>query len=762
MKRFPLVLLAAALLVQAQAPGPRQLAEGIEFANVLSFEAQPTGQTPGGWQNFPPGAVFTDETVVHGGKRSVRIERQAASSGKFSSILKSIPIDFSGSKIELRGFLKTEDVSEFAGLLMSEESDNPSTLAFDNMQARQLKGTTGWNEYSIVLPIQPGAKSLSFGVMMAGTGKVWADDLQLLIDGKPVWEVPKVELPKIALDLDHEFEDSSRIALTQLTPNQTTQLTTLGKVWGFLKYHHPRVTSGKIHWDFELFRVMPSILAARNRTEANAVLVRWIAGLGAVPDCVSCANLVESDLYLRPDLRWLSREDLLGKELSKTLLRIYKNRPADKTQFYVSLIPFVGNPVFQHELSYEKLRLPDPGFQILALYRFWNIIEYWFPYRDLLGENWDDMLAEFLPRIALAKQTDTYQRELMAFIAKVHDTHANLWSSLRVRPPTGDCQLPLKIRFINDHEAKRAVVTAFSGNEAATDLKAGDVIAAIDDVTVPKMIQEWAPYYAASNEPTRFRDIARFMTRGACSESTLQIRREDKTWQVKMKRLPASTQHFETHDLPGETFRLLSKDVAYLKLSSVKAADVTRYVEAAAGTKGLIIDIRNYPSEFVVFALGSLLVERDVEFARFTVGDVSNPGAFHWGGKRVSLSPKSPHYSGKIIILIDETSQSQAEYTAMAFRSAANAVVVGSTTAGADGNVSQIPLPGGLQSMISGIGVFYPDKRPTQRIGIIPDVKVEPTIAGIRSSRDEILVAAIRQILGPEPSPANIEKMAKP
>jgi C-terminal processing protease CtpA/Prc len=83
----------------------------------------------------------------------------------------------------------------------------------------------------------------------------------------------------------------------------------------------------------------------------------------------------------------------------------------------------------------------------------------------------------------------------------------------------------------------------------------------------------------------------------------------------------------------------------------------------------------------------------------------------------------------------------------MAFR-AAGAIVLGSTTAGADGNVSRIPLPGGLSTMISGIGVFYPDKRPTQRVGIVPDRVVVPTIAGIRDGRDEVLDAAIREIVG--------------
>jgi hypothetical protein len=64
--------------------------------------------------------------------------------------------------------------------------------------------------------------------------------------------------------------------------------------------------------------------------------------------------------------------------------------------------------------------------------------------------------------------------------------------------------------------------------------------------------------------------------------------------------------------------------------------------------------------------------------------------------------------------------------------------------------------------MISGIGVFYPDKAPTQRIGIVPNVEVEPTIAGIRAGRDEVLEEALRQILGRRVSAAEIESMAEP
>jgi C-terminal processing protease CtpA/Prc len=280
---------------------------------------------------------------------------------------------------------------------------------------------------------------------------------------------------------------------------------------------------------------------------------------------------------------------------------------------------------------------------------------------------------------------------------------------------------------------------------------------------VPALVEQWAPYYAASNQSTRLRDIAQSMTRGACGAVTVRVTRSGGAVDVKTQRTsepgpPGGGRR--THDRTGETFQKLSPDVAYLKLSSVQSAQAAKYIESAAATKGLIIDIRNYPAQFVVFALGSRLVDRPTPFARFTHGDPANPGAFHWGPP-LSLEPTLPRYAGKIVILVDEMSLSQSEYTAMAFRSAPNAIVVGSTTAGADGNVSRVPLPGALESRISGIGVFYPDKRPTQRIGIIPDIEASPTIEGIRSGRDEVVEAALRHILGPGTPAAEIERMAK-
>jgi hypothetical protein len=558
------------------------------------------------------------------------------------------------------------------------------------------------------------------------------------------------------LDVDREFVAGSRIEIDSLSPAEVENLVVLAKVWGFLKYHHPRVTGGELHWDFELFRVLPSVLAATDASERNAVLLGWVEGLGEVPSCGECAG-APVDAHLQPRIHWIRDDRLLGAELSRLLQEVWVNRPTGK-QFWVGR-HYAGNPDFSREPAYAQLEHLDAGYRILAAFRIWNIIEYWFPYRDLIDESWDGVLRELLPVFVEAHERDDYERALLLLIARVHDTHANIWTALDSRPPVGPCTLEAGVRFING----QAVVTG--GGKLEPKLREGDVLLALDGRTVEDLVAEWRPYYAASNDAARLRAVANYLTRGECGTHVVAtVDRDNRQIQIELERARSSEDWIkysqDTHDRHGDTFQVLGDDVAYIKLSSIWIDEVRRDIENAAGTRGLIIDIRNYPHEFVVFELGQHLVDAPTPFARVTQPDLANPGAFTWTDS-MELSPQAPHYTGKVVILVDEASLSQAEYTAMAFRAAPGAIVIGSTTSGADGNVSKIHLPGGEETWISGIGIFYPDKRPTQRIGIIPDITVTPTREGIRDGRDEVLERALREILGPKVPGAKIRDLAR-
>ena len=90
------------------------------------------------------------------------------------------------------------------------------------------------------------------------------------------------------------------------------------------------------------------------------------------------------------------------------------------------MAPNIGNPEFRNEDPYSNMPYPDAGFRLLSLFRYWNMIEYFFPYKPLIKENWNDVLREFVPRFVEAKDEAAYQLAALELIARVKDTHATL------------------------------------------------------------------------------------------------------------------------------------------------------------------------------------------------------------------------------------------------------------------------------------------------------------------------------------------------
>ena len=745
------VLSAASLFAQNSDRETR-----TSVAAPFGFEGTRDGTLPEGWRSNFPETVFLDSSAVHTGKYAVRIVRTAASSGRFSNIDKALPVDFTGASITLRGFIRTAELSGHAELVLRIESD--TQVSFGDMSNQRVRGTNDWKQYSITQRLDPSARAVRIGFQVNGTGTGWVDDLELLIDGRPVAAVsPGFELERPGPE-DHEFDKGSGLRIGTLSAVQVENLTLLGQVWGFLKYHHPHLAGGNTHWDYQLLRVLPSVLAAK-RQERDAVLLKFVRNAGPVAECERCSTLSEKNLHIRPSLDWIADRRRLGSELSAALVKIHRNRPLK--QFYVTKTAGTGNARFAYEPDYRDIVLPDQGFQLLALYRVWNMVEYWFPYRDIIGENWHGVLARSIAPFALARTPYEYRLEMMRFIAALNDTHATLGSPNAFRPPVGDCQLPVSLRFIEG----RPVVWAYLNDDAGrkSGLRRGDAVLAIGGRSVDDLVKEWTPLYAASNAPTRLRDIGWHLSRGACGPVELKILRAGATSEVATDRLKPSNfdqSLIRNHELGGEPFRLLSPDVAYLRASALLMGDVERFMDVAKATKGIVIDIRSYPRNMLIYKLGGRFVAKATGFATQTEGDLGNPGAFHFGNGTDTVQPVEPRYTGKVTILVDEGTQSAAEYHAMAFR-AVGGVVVGSTTAGADGNISHVVLPGNASVRFSGLGVFYPDRRPTQRVGIVPDVVALPTIAGVAAGRDEVVEAALRIILGAEAPDAELRRIAQ-
>ncbi len=542
-----------------------------------------------------------------------------------------------------------------------------------------------------------------------------------------------------------------------LTSFQIENIALVSQVWGFLKYHHPGVAAGQVDWDSYLLRALSSLLVNEGPEECLQVLEDWSRTLPPIAETDS-AIASKRAVHFSGRTEWLRDQERLGLGLSTYLVSVFANRYQEESQHYVSVTPYVGNPVFNNERSYESSRPPSVRVRLLGLLRLWNIIEYWFPYRNLIQENWLDVLYEYIPRMAEADDWDRYRLELFSFLARIGDGHANLWSELDVLPPQGNCYLPIYVRFIDGE----AVIEAFSQSEEAVSMgfRIGDVIDSFDQIPVAERLKEWAEFYVASNEPARLRAMARFFPRGPCGECSVQIDRSGELITIPARRIADDARGTVLDERPGAAFQRLHPDVAYLRSSDFSREQIADYLSQLSEISGLIIDLRSYPTMDVLYALLPHLIDEPVAFARFTQCDLANPGSFLWT-EPLSMAPKAPYYDGALVLLVNESTMSRGEYIAMALRASPLALIVGSTTAGADGNVSSIPLPGGIRVMISGVGVFYPDKTPKQQVGIVPDVWAFPTVEGVREGRDEVLEAALRHLLGPGFDERTIRELAR-
>lgn len=708
----------------------------------LGFEKQTDEKSlSDGWFKWGNYELTIDENS-HSGKKSAKVTSDPTGSS-FGGIAYKIPANYEGKTIELEGFMKIKDVEKgFAGLLLRVDG-NGTSLAFDNMQNQNISGTKDWQKYSITLDYPKEAENILIAGILSGKGEAWFDDFVLSIDGKNVQTLKEVEKQLSKAQLDKEFDNGSLIEFSNLTTKKIENLELLGRVWGFLKYHHPEIANGNYNWDYELFRFLPKCIKTENTIERDKLLVEWIDSFGQVKECTKCQP-TDVSAFLKPNMEWMNNQ---SADLKNKLLYIYNNRSQGK-HYYIGMTANVGNPEFKNENPYSNMSFPDDGFRLLSLYRYWNMINYFFPYKHLMDENWNKKLKEYIPHFINAKNELEYELATVQIIGDIQDTHANLWGGAdKIDEWKGVNYSPIHVRFIE----KKLVVTDYYNDDLKNKvgLKIGDVITKINGNPIDKIVKEKSKYYPASNEPTRLRDISADLLRSNSDNIEIEFVSGNSNPQTKTLKLYQKDsldiyRWYRKSD--GKSYKLLDNNIGYVTLQTIKEDDIAQIKDEFKNTKGIIIDIRNYPSTFVPFSLGSYFVSSSTPFVKFTNGNVDNPGEFIFT-ENLNIPSKGKTYQGKLIVLVNELSQSQAEYTSMAFRAGDNTTIIGSTTAGADGNVSAILLPGGLRTMISGIGVNYPNGQETQRIGIIPDIEVYPTIEGIRNGRDELLEKAIEVIL---------------
>jgi hypothetical protein len=242
------------------------------------------------------------------------------------------------------------------------------------------------------------------------------------------------------------------------------------------------------------------------------------------------------------------------------------------------------------------------------------------------------------------------------------------------------------------------------------------------------------------------------------AESVLQLTvrtRGGETRTAAMKRSAAYPQGAQPWR-GGDVLKLLPGNIGYADLDRATEPMIRELFEKFAQTRAIIFDMRGHPKAPQALVATPLTSRAWTTVARFEDPLIDAPPG------RASLSPvvtrtlpamqpseqgfgpgsRTP-YTGKTVLLIDERTQSAAEHLGLFLEAANGTTFVGSPTAGANGYTVPFALPGGIRFSMSMQRAEYPDGRRLQRIGLVPDVAVKPTIKGLQDGRDEVLDAAV-------------------
>lgn len=162
--------------------------DGFEGASMVDAPL-PAGLA---WQDRTSGATARLDPAAHSGASSLRLVQPIPDSG--ASVFYTVPDSLwrGAATVQVRGWLRAHDVQNgWAGLwIRADGADRvaadslpparrPRALASDLMEGRGPSGTTDWMEYEAHIPLPAGTRRLVFGVLVIGTGTVWADDLAL-------------------------------------------------------------------------------------------------------------------------------------------------------------------------------------------------------------------------------------------------------------------------------------------------------------------------------------------------------------------------------------------------------------------------------------------------------------------------------------------------------------------------------------------------------------------------------------------------------
>ncbi|MEM8933795.1 MAG: S41 family peptidase, partial [Acidobacteriota bacterium] len=664
----------------------------------------PTGTDPGPIPNWPELAEGETLDVVawqhrgfnpgsgsppYASVRSHRGGELPAAGPGFGVVARRLDAEgYRGMAIRLRGAARfvADDGEGQAQLWLRVDRPKNQRGFFDNMGDRPIKDDT-WQVAEIVGDVADDASSIAFGAFLEGTGNAWLDSFEVAVRAADAAD----DAPWTPVELDNggfETAGADDAAAEWATPTQ-------GYAYA-LSDASPHSGERALHIASEPVDEVPTTLFDI-LPEAGEEVRRSI-GSGL-------------DIAL-PIALWSRDSRTLGG--------------ADDID---------SGPLFDalDRVTDDVMRSDTLPTRVAAITILWSSLEHFYPYWDVVDTDWHAMLRSGLAGALIASDRAAFGDVLRSLGTALQDGHAFI-----SHPSFFDERgmLPIAVRWLGGE-----VVVTTSDDEA---IQPGDRLVSLDGASAEERFAAEVDRFSGTTQWRNTRAGWELVSGTLGSTAHLVIERRGERIETEIELGPG--QRMATSDLDPITE--LDDGVRYVDLSRAPWDDIQAELDALAAADAVIFDLRGYPNRN--HAVLNHLTDETLRSAKWNVPLRVRPAPAPVDGwntdGRWTMEPAEPRFRGAIAFLTDGSAISYAESVMGIVEHYDLGIIVGTPTAGANGNVNRIPLPGGYRAIFTGMKVLKHDDSQHHRIGILPDVEIEPTRAGLAAGRDEVLERAIELV----------------
>lgn len=531
------------------------------------------------------------------------------------------------------------------------------------------------------------------------------------------------------------------------------------KTWNFLKYYHPDLASGKIDAD-SLFVANIENVSAEN--DFNDIINQLTKNLNTRFSTAPIVDNQKDILSVNQNFDWFQKNNKITAENKTLLNNIYKNR------FDYTLLEKGKSISDEKKYPFPKEEnLPLP-YRLLTLAKIQGAVDYLFPNKYLMDKNFDTFFTNLLEEATKSPSRKDFEITLAKAVSKMEDSHSFpfVYKLIHLKEIFHIFySAPFDYQIVGDHLLITHLILPDVCSKA--QLNVGDKIIEINGKTIPQIIKEKKELISISNIENLVHHLSEYEY-NLIWPNDLKL----KNFKVKSKEnnkiISTSIEFVDTSEIlqtakisgylldkvkAMKEHQLIHNDIAYFKINKTfhyienleddkidEAMD--KMFEEALHKKAIVFDKRGYPDwgGFVFHYIYKYFSPVENYFGKYYQTNLKNIGTFAY--QNFDYFPtienkKTNFYKGKVFILVNSDTQSASEWNTMNLQKIfPQAITIGQRTAGAEGDVRTVNLPGDYELPFSGIGIFYPDNSQTQQTGIRMNELIKYKDQDILENRD--------------------------